>query len=453
MSSELLNINTYAARLARKLGLAAGLTLSLTLMAIVTTFGFSYYRLVVDKAFSSHVESFSFWLQVNDRYQIQRALAGIVESQRIDGAVVVDLEDHTIAQKGDEQIVPRLNEKSWIALAGSGFLLRYNFPLLESGLIPQAIGEIKIGVLVPYWYIILCLVASALLITGAVRLTRRSFAAVAARMTDPVTELAASVSKAKNLDDLRAIDRSSTGFAELQLLTDKIGEMSERLVDQESVIQKAERAKEVYNIGRQVAHDIRSPLSALRMAVQTAEDMDPDRRSLILSATERIDGIASDLLDRSRAKVDAGGFDVVTSSEQVVSEKKGSFSNSKINLNFKVDNLNGSQHKASGTSLEFQRILSNLINNSLESLNETGTIKVLVRNGERICVQISDDGAGIPPEVLAKLNRGDTVTTKEKGNGLGLSHARKTLAGWGGSLQVKSEVGNGTVVTVYLPSI
>lgn len=103
-----------------------------------------------------------------------------------------------------------------------------------------------------------------------------------------------------------------------------------------------------------------------------------------------------------------------------------------------------------------KRILSNLINNSIESFgkNEVGrNIKVELRvtsNGANIFVQIIDQGRGIPPDILPKLMQKGASFGKEKGSGLGLYHAKVEVENWGGEIRIDSELGKGTIVHVTL---
>ena len=96
--------------------------------------------------------------------------------------------------------------------------------------------------------------------------------------------------------------------------------------------------------------------------------------------------------------------------------------------------------------------MSNLVNNAVEALGDTGTVTVrLVAEGKRITLKVQDTGKGIPPELLTKLGKRGETHGKAGGSGLGLYHARTTIESWGGSLELQSEVGRGTTVALNLP--
>ena len=98
------------------------------------------------------------------------------------------------------------------------------------------------------------------------------------------------------------------------------------------------------------------------------------------------------------------------------------------------------------------RVLSNLINNSVESIIETGVITVGTRTYESVnIISVIDNGSGMSEEMLKVLGNKGFSSGKEKGNGLGFYHAKKSIEEAGGSLEVRSRVGVGTMVEIKLP--
>jgi anti-sigma regulatory factor (Ser/Thr protein kinase) len=106
---------------------------------------------------------------------------------------------------------------------------------------------------------------------------------------------------------------------------------------------------------------------------------------------------------------------------------------------------------ASIQPIEFKRVISNLINNAVEALGETGSVMLSVLGRENeIEITIRDNGKGIPPEILAKLGQRGETHGKEGGSGLGLFHARTSVESWGGKLSIESTVSSGTSVIITL---
>ncbi len=239
------------------------------------------------------------------------------------------------------------------------------------------------------------------------------------------------------------------------------------------VLQKASRleselavSKATSDLAAQVAHDIRSPLAALGAAAKGA-DIPAEQRKLMEGAVGRMQGIADDLLERYRAPAaiiqsqaaSQGPQAGVNKSsvcalagliEQVLAEKRLQY---KDKPGVKIESGGGADGvKASVEPKEFQRLMSNLINNSIEALEGPGTVSVglSVPDG-RVLIEVKDNGKGIPPGILAKLGQKGETHGKAGGNGLGLYHARTTVESWGGSFKIGSEPGKGTAVRIELP--
>lgn len=222
----------------------------------------------------------------------------------------------------------------------------------------------------------------------------------------------------------------------------------------------------LFELSAQVAHDIRSPLAALEIA---SEEPAAHGR-LIKDAVGRIRDIANSLLGRHRSEtaasvIPATSATAVPSSEAaeprllsdligpVVSEKRiqmRSIASIRVEL---TDDGEAFGLFAQVQPAEFQRVLSNLLNNAVEALrDEAGSVFVglTARNG-KLRVSVQDDGRGIPPEILAQLGRRGVSFGKTDGSGLGLNHARACAEAWGGCLEISSELGKGSTVTLELP--
>lgn len=218
----------------------------------------------------------------------------------------------------------------------------------------------------------------------------------------------------------------------------------------------AAEAKE--HLATQVAHDIRSPLATLEVVLKDADQLPDDQRTLVRNASNRIREIANDLLKLNREKSpnrqrEPAAIPLAPLVSEIFEEKRSQYRGS-TSLKF-VLQLETPLAFSKISESELKRALSNLINNSIEA-SEKGQITLLLKQeGRWTHLGVSDEGKGIPPELIAKLGAKGVSFGKggnESGSGLGLYHAKSLAEKAGGELQIKSEVGKGTTITMLLPS-
>ncbi len=103
--------------------------------------------------------------------------------------------------------------------------------------------------------------------------------------------------------------------------------------------------------------------------------------------------------------------------------------------------------------VELEQVLVNLINNSLDAMPQGGDVVVRAfKENDRVVVEVSDTGTGIPPEALDSVFE-PFFTTKPvgKGTGLGLSVCYGIVRSWGGTMEARSSPGEGTTMRIFLP--
>jgi signal transduction histidine kinase len=298
---------------------------------------------------------------------------------------------------------------------------------------------------------------------------------------------------------LRLFEQAASRHAEIEQLKSKI------------------RTKDaVALIAAQVSHDIRSPLSALNMVVTSLKELPEDKRLIIRNASQRINDIANGLLQQSRQSAlnaaestsstsqqsasnnlgkqnpasrltgtmngtvvstmtggSTGGSPAATTNggntnshqdsepillvallDSIISEKRIQF-RERMEIEIQGDLNQGYGLFVKISPSELARVISNLVNNSVEAFTGPGRVTVAVRgdNGT-VSVVISDNGRGIPAEILEKLGERGVSHGKEgtqSGSGLGLYYAREVIAIANGSFSIQSQVGIGTVITMTLP--
>jgi signal transduction histidine kinase/FixJ family two-component response regulator len=242
----------------------------------------------------------------------------------------------------------------------------------------------------------------------------------------------------------------------------------------ESKIKEKKREEQIQSqiaqIASQVAHDIRSPLAALDNFVGNIRLLPEDDRVLIRMAVNRIKDIANNLIEKNRERLgfkqslphlDSFGAEDSRSGhllsslvESIITEKRLQFrSKIEVEIDFRVDSSSYGFFVAAAPS-DFKRVLSNLINNAVEAIDGRGSVNVSTGKDSAknfVFVRVADSGKGISPAIISKLGERGATFGKDGGSGLGLYHARKMVEGWGGRLEVESELGVGTVLTINVP--
>lgn len=224
-------------------------------------------------------------------------------------------------------------------------------------------------------------------------------------------------------------------------------------IQADALAEKLRTEKYLSNLAAQVAHDIRSPLAALKVATSQLEKLSNDEndiKNLIHLAVDRITTIANDLLERHRLKEannETSNIQALLCS--LVQEKKLQFSNRpevSITLTFLRHDLN---HTVYGRSSDISRVVSNLINNSVEALLHGGTIAISTTPHKRkLKVHIVDNGPGINKKLLKNLGHRQISSGKEQGTGFGIIHAKSTIENMGGTFNIRSKLKRGTTISL-----
>lgn len=215
-------------------------------------------------------------------------------------------------------------------------------------------------------------------------------------------------------------------------------------------------------LARHIAHDIRAPLTALEAVVVQSSGVSTDHKELIQQAIIRIRSIADELLRRSKTertgqvgvgktpKSDSEVFNILDSIDRVVKEQN--FNLSKIKIDH--DNPSGVSY-VFGVKLDFERLLSNLLQNSIEACLDSVDPQINVsyrKYSNWVQVTIFDNGKGLALPLQQRVGERGFSHGKQEGNGLGVSFAKDRLSEWGGKLTFSSVEGSGTSVTLVLRS-
>lgn len=228
---------------------------------------------------------------------------------------------------------------------------------------------------------------------------------------------------------------------------------------------KIEKRDALGSLAAQVAHDIQSPLAVLEMVVQATASISEDKRVLIKSSVGRIKDIANNLLVTHHATVVNSAEDSYIAEERltsqlapaliesIISEKRTQY-RAKTGISIElVLNSNDSYGLFVSVPLSnIKRVISNIINNAVESITNFGKVTVILKEEQNyVLISICDNGIGISPGILAKLGQPGITSGKFNGNGLGIFHAKKIVNNCRGQLIFESKQYEGTTVKILLP--
>jgi signal transduction histidine kinase len=220
-------------------------------------------------------------------------------------------------------------------------------------------------------------------------------------------------------------------------------------------VSRAERVLAWGEMARQVAHEIKNPLTPMRLGMQHLRRVYRERRGefdrtldetaeRILAEIDRLDTIAR-AFSRFAAPADQSQaldrIDLGAAVGEVVQLYRLAEEGCEVRLT--------AQPQAFGAARldEVKEVVVNL----LENARNAGARVVEVTVGPRF-IRVADDGAGIPAELLPRVFE-PRFSTTTSGSGLGLAIVRRVVESWGAQIEVESGPGRGTVVTVQLPNL
>lgn len=246
---------------------------------------------------------------------------------------------------------------------------------------------------------------------------------------------------------------AAKGAPEFGMLRGRMREMSLELEQGRRAALEAERGHAMRETARQVAHELKNPLTPIRFAVERL------RRDAPPNLQESIDVLSVEsnrLEELARSFSQFGRLPEGPSAPVDVGELARYAARSSVPPNVAVDvRVAGDVPMVQGHHEALARALSNVMLNAVEACKDGGSITVDVSrvNGdarEAVALSVRDTGCGIPPNRLAKI-WDPYVTFKAGGTGLGLAIARQTILAHDGDVKAESEPGKGTVITFVLP--
>ena len=245
---------------------------------------------------------------------------------------------------------------------------------------------------------------------------------------------------------------------ELSGLVKSYNKMIYQIEDQKMLLANKEREEAWREMAKQVAHEVKNPLTPMKLLIQNFErkfdkndpDIDTKVKNLSRSLVDQIDLVATVASAFSEfAKLPPKNderFDLKDELENLVRifNEEGSiyFHSNKQEIPINMDRV------------YLSRIFTNLITNAKQAERE-GVKSIINLDVElfnkKVVINVEDNGSGIPKDKLEQIFE-PNFTTKNSGMGLGLTMVRKMIEEYKGEISVKSEEGRGTKFTIILPT-
>ena len=257
--------------------------------------------------------------------------------------------------------------------------------------------------------------------------------------------------------------RILSALAELSALAIEKARLYERIVDVEEQLRQNEKLSALGLLAAEVAHEIRNPLTVMKMLYHSLDLKFPkgDPRSkdaeILGEKIEHLNKIVDQIL--AFARTTEPTFAPVKLDELV--GELGLLVRHKLrhqNIEF-TQKLDPALPKVMADATQLEQAFLNLILNAAEAMPKGGTLTVTSRKitpkeggkATQIAVEFKDTGEGMTEEQCKRAFTTVLSTTKAKGTGLGLAIVGRVVETHRGELKIKSQLGRGTTITVLLP--
>jgi two-component system nitrogen regulation sensor histidine kinase NtrY len=266
-------------------------------------------------------------------------------------------------------------------------------------------------------------------------------------------------------DGIRRVSRGDLNLALEVQSRDELGElvaafnrMTQDLKRIQRELASAERELAWREMAKQVAHEIKNPLTPMKLSIQHLRQAYADRvqdfhlllEEVSQTIIEQVESLSRIAAEFSRyAKMPERKLepclvhDLLLDAVRLFAQEK--------KVQFKVDLAEGKATILADKE-ELRRVFINVLRNAVQAITGEGEIRVTTRLTDgQIEIAIADTGRGIPAELKERLFE-PNFSTKSEGMGLGLAISKQTVVDLNGRIEIESVVGKGTQVKITLPA-
>jgi len=252
-----------------------------------------------------------------------------------------------------------------------------------------------------------------------------------------------------------------------QRLEAQVGERTAELTEALQALQQAEaRRRQLF---ADISHELRTPTTAIRgeaeVTLRGSDRPAAEYRaalSRIVDTSRQLGGVIDDLLAMARSDIDALSlvkrpldlaqpFAEAAAQAQALAEARG--------VALKVEDSSRGHSVVLGDEQRLRQLLLALLDNAIRYSQPGGTVGMRLQpQGENWCIEVKDEGIGIPPyelpQVFERHFRGSAARRhRSDGSGLGLPIARALAQAHGGSIELQSLPGQGTLARLTVPAV
>jgi len=263
-----------------------------------------------------------------------------------------------------------------------------------------------------------------------------------------------------------ATDKLSRGESNIEIMLDRKDEfgslvesfnrMTRELEASKEKLKRAEREATWRDIARRVAHEIKNPLTPMKLSIQHLYDLYLNKKSeekfegtltktknIMLNEIDKLNKIATEfsnfvkLPERKYVKVDIN--EVINDVVSLYEKSPG--------ITFEIS-LKENLSIVTADKQEMNRVFQNIIKNSVQAIYTEGIIKIVSQETDLyVTIIVEDNGEGMDNDTMKNLFE-PNFSTKSSGMGLGLSITKKSLDSMEAHINYQSEKGKGTKVTM-----
>ena len=255
--------------------------------------------------------------------------------------------------------------------------------------------------------------------------------------------------------------RILSALAELSAIAIEKARLYERVVDVEEQLRQNEKLSALGLLAAEVAHEIRNPLTVMKLLYHSLDlkfpDGDPRTKDarIIDAKIEHLNIIVEQILAFARTtepKLEPVNLNELVDELGLLVRHK--LANQNVRL---VRQLQPDLPVVMGDAPQLEQAFLNLILNAAEAMPGGGTLTIRSRSSctnphpTRVVLEFKDTGGGMSKEVQKRAFTAVLSTTKAKGTGLGLAIVGRIIETHHGSVRIKSQLGRGTTICITLP--